>query len=109
VLATEVKELEEKGETPKGSGYKYTNSKGVAMVKYHCDTLPERGATNNNLGGNLSICFPIGQKMLVIFGHNECIFKQYTVTGKQWYGPNGEAYVVPKDDGAGIMISAFQS
>ena len=31
------------------------------------------------------------------------------MTGKQWYGPNGETYVVPKDDGCGVMISAFQS
>jgi len=77
VIATEVKELEEKGEIPKGSGFKYTNSRGVAIVKYHCDALPERGATNNNnLGGNLSICFPIRQTPLVIFGHDECIFKQ---------------------------------
>jgi len=70
-------------------------------------------ATNNNLGGNLggnlSICFPIGQKLLVIFGHDECIIKQYTMTGKQWHGPNGETYVIPKDDSAGVMISAFQS
>ena len=109
MLATEVKELEEKGEIPKGSSYKYTNSKGVAMVEYHCDMLPERGATNNNLGGNLSICFPIEQTPLVIFSHDECIFIQYTMTGKKWYGPNGETYVIPKDDGAGVIISAFQS
>ena len=76
VIATEVKELEEKGEIPKGSSSKYANSKSAAMVEYHCNMLPERGATNNNLGGNLSICFPIGQTLLVIFGHDECIFKQ---------------------------------
>ena len=57
VLAIEAKELEEKGEIPKGSSCKYTNSESVAMVEYHSDTLPERGATNNNLGGNLSIHF----------------------------------------------------
>ena len=94
VLATEVIELEEKGEIPKGSSYKYTNSKGVAMVEYHCDALPE-GVTNNNLGGNLSVHFPIRQKLLVIFAHDECIFEQYAMTGKQWYGQNGETYVIP--------------
>ena len=90
VLATEAKEPKKKGEIPKGSGYKYTNSEGVAMVEFHCDMLPERGAINNNLGGNLSVCFPIGQKPLVMFGHKECIFNQCTMTGKQWYGSNGE-------------------
>ena len=75
VLATAVKKLEEMGEIPKGISYKYTNSEGVAMVEYHSNALPEREATNNNPGGNLSICFPIGQNLLVIFSHNECIFK----------------------------------
>jgi hypothetical protein len=28
---------------------------------------------------------------------------------KNWMGPNGETAIVPKDEGAGIMISAFQS
>ena len=28
---------------------------------------------------------------------------------KQWYGPNKETFIRPKDDGLGIMISAFQS
>jgi len=30
------------------------------------------------------------------------------MSGKQWYRPNKETYIVPKDDGMGIMISAFQ-
>ena len=40
---------------------------------------------------------------------DECIFKQFILTGKSWKGPNGETAVVPKDDGAGVMIRAFQS
>ena len=28
---------------------------------------------------------------------------------KSWVGPNGETNIVPKDDGLGIVISAFQS
>ncbi len=38
-----------------------------------------------------------------------CFFKQFMMVNKQWYGPNRETYVVPKDDGQGVMISAFQS
>jgi len=81
------------------------------MFEYHVDSLkmikPESVTTN--LGGNLSTRFPELKKPLVIFDHDECIFKQYTMPMKQWYGPNREPYVVPKDDGMGVMISAFQS
>ena len=49
------------------------------------------------------------QKPLIIFGQDEFIFKQYTFTKKAWVGPNGEKMLIPKDDGQGIMISAFQS
>ena len=31
------------------------------------------------------------------------------MTNKSWVGPNGETVAVPKDDGQGLMISAFQS
>ena len=49
------------------------------------------------------------KKKLIIPGQDECIFKQYTFTKKAWVGPNGEKMLIPKDDGQGIMISAFQS
>jgi hypothetical protein len=44
-----------------------------------------------------------------MFGHDECIFKQYTLTNKHWKAPNGATVLIPKDDGQGVMISAFQS
>jgi len=31
------------------------------------------------------------------------------LTNKAWVGPNGETVAVPKDEGQGLMISAFQS
>ena len=43
------------------------------------------------------------------FGHDESIFKQFTFSLKSWIGLNGESVIMPKDDGMGIMISAFQS
>ena len=46
---------------------------------------------------------------MIIFGHDECIFKQFHVTKKAWTGPNGETVLIPKDDGQGVMISGFQS
>ena len=46
---------------------------------------------------------------MLIYGHDESIFKQYLLTGKTWIGPNGEKAITPKDEGHGVMISAFQS
>jgi hypothetical protein len=106
-------ELQGKGEVTKGSGYKYTSDDGLAMVEYHTDAVTRTSIKpewiTTNLGGNLSIRKPPNMKPLILFGHDECIFKQFTMPGKQWYGPNRETYIVPKDDGMGIMISAFQS
>jgi hypothetical protein len=44
-----------------------------------------------------------------MFGHDEAIFKQYLLTKKSWYGPDGMSVLVPTDDGEGVMISACQS
>ncbi len=48
-------------------------------------------------------------KPLICFGHDECIYKQLVLISKAWKCTNGEIAPVPKDDGAGIMISTFQS
>jgi hypothetical protein len=48
-------------------------------------------------------------KPMIIFGQDECIFKQFLMTKKTWIGPNGEKNLVPKDEGLGRMISAFVS
>ena len=60
-------------------------------------------------GGNLSARLKKDEKPLIMFGHDEAIFKQYLLTKKAWYGPDGISVLVPKDDGQGVMISAFQS
>jgi len=80
------------------------------MLEYHIGTSNKLNKwATTHLGGNLSICFPIGQKPLIVFGHDECICKEFLMSAKAWVGPDGEMYVVPKDDGLGIMISTFQS
>ena len=63
----------------------------------------------SELGGNLSVRFPQGEKPLICFGHDESIYKQFLLTKKSWIGPDGETNIVPKDDGLGVMISALQS
>jgi hypothetical protein len=59
-------------------------------------------------GGRRSVRYKSGQ-MLIILGHDKAIMKQYLLTNKHWTGPNGEKAISPKDEGLGIMISAFQS
>ena len=59
---------------------------------------------------DLRICFPTDDsKPLIILGYDECIFKQFCMSKKSWVGLHGKTNIVPKDDGLGMMISAFQS
>ena len=51
----------------------------------------------------------VGTNPVVLLGHDKCIYKQYQFTGKYWVADNGSCLVIPKDKGAGLMISAFQS
>ena len=48
-------------------------------------------------------------KPLIIFGHDESIFKNYHMTKSAWVAPDGTTVLVPKDDGQGLMIPAYQS
>jgi hypothetical protein len=45
----------------------------------------------------------------MIFGQDECIFKQYNRSNKSWSDPDGTRALLPKEDGQGVMISAFAS
>ena len=60
-------------------------------------------------GGNLSVRKPRDAKPLFMFGQDECIFKQYSFTKKAWKSSDGSMALIPKDEGAGVMISAFVS
>ena len=37
------------------------------------------------------------------------MFSQFSFNGKQWVSPDGKRAILPKSNGMGIMISAFQS
>jgi len=82
------------------------------MVEYHvdiCHLFQDRMNERTKFGGNLSVRLAKEEKPLLMYGHDESIFKQYLLTGKSWIGPNGEKAMSPKDEGQGVMISAFQS
>ena len=105
-------EFETKGYIPIDSGYKFINDEGIKMVEYHVDShekFQERMNEETSYGGQLSVRKSKDSRPLITFGHDECIFKQYLVTHKSWCTKDGATVLVPKDDGQGVMISAFQS
>jgi hypothetical protein len=42
-----------------------------------------------------------------MFGHNEAMIKQYLLNKKSCHGPDGISVLVSKDNGHGVLISAF--
>ena len=95
-------ELIEKSFILKGSGYKYADTDGCAMVKYHvgsCSIFQDEINKDTEFGGRLSVRKPENMKPLIIWGHDECIFKQYLLTNKSLYAPDGEAVLVTKYEG----------
>jgi hypothetical protein len=80
------------------------------MVELHidsCHLFAERANKETKYGGWVSI--QKAEDAFIMFGHDKCIFKKFHTTNKSWKAPNGETVLIPKDDGQGVMISAFQS
>ena len=50
----------------------------------------------------------LGERPVICLGQVEAIVKQYISTKKIWT-QKGKCWIVPKDEGYGIMISTFQS
>jgi hypothetical protein len=109
----EAEKLQVLGKVTKGSGYVYTKElTGKTMVEYHVDTCKEfmeKMNKESEFGGNISVRSNPNKKPLIVFGQDECIVKQYSFTQKSWNGPNREQALIPKDDGLGVMMSAFVS
>ena len=92
-------------------GYEHTDKESnEEMVEYHVDTIPlfQERMENVKFGGNLSVRIEPGVRPLIIIGQDEAIFKQYLFRMKRWQIGKTRA-AMPKDDGAGVMISGFQS
>ena len=49
----------------------------------------------------------LNQSPIMFIGQDEAIFKQFLFLTKMWTGPDGERPLLPKDEGAGVMISCF--
>jgi DNA-binding transcriptional regulator YhcF (GntR family) len=106
-----VKAMEENEEIDEGLGHRYQNSENKDMVEFHVDQHPsfQDEVSTTLYGGNLSVRIPLNAKPLICFGQDECIFKQFTFTPKAWCAPDGQRPMTPKDEGLGVMISAFVS
>jgi hypothetical protein len=113
ILLEEAERLQVLGKVTNGSGYEYIDElTGETMVEYHvdaCKAFMERKNNESEFVGDLSGRRDQLKRPLIVFGKDECIVKQYLFTQKSWNGLNGETALIPKDDGLGVMISAFVS
>lgn len=80
--------MEKKGNLSKNCGYQYIvkdkDDVDLTMVEYHVNgsILFQDRLYNTKFGDNLSVCKPSNVKPQLMFGQDECIFKQYTFSKK---------------------------
>jgi hypothetical protein len=105
----ESKRMESLEQVPTNCGYIYVNDDGIDMIEYHIDVSYhfEDKLAGCPFGGNLSIRKPIAAKPVIYVGQDEAIFKQFLFSHKMWVAPGGQQALLPKDEGSGIMVSAF--
>ena len=91
-------------------GHSYRGINGEEMIEYHVDDhecLQEYACQKyGKFGGNVSVRMPSG-KPLIIFGQDESVFNQFAFGAKQWVGSSGERALLPKSEGAGLMVSGI--
>eukprot|EP00978_Attheya_sp_CCMP212_P029890 scaffold107936_cov28-Attheya_sp.AAC.1 len=95
---------------------------GVKMIEFHVDSIVDNDAKslhkyieeatkrNKGMGANQShFRKDKTRNVLIPFGQDECIFKQFLLRKKAWRSKSGKFKLTPKDDGSGIMVSALES
>ena len=96
----EVEELAEKDENfKKEYGYEYVDeATNRILVEFHVDDHPSFMEKVKHLpfGGNLSVRKRKDEKPLIQFGQDEAIYRQFLLTLKQWYMPDGTTTTNPK-------------
>jgi hypothetical protein len=105
--------LEEEEEIELSHGHHHVDAETeVEMVEFHVDDHHGfQGKMNltTRFRGNLSVRKPPDRKPIIGFGQDEAIMKQHCFTTKAWTAPSGQKAITPKDEGMGVMISAFLS
>jgi hypothetical protein len=111
---TEKLRLEEEIELSHGC-HCFDTETEVEMVEFHVDDhhgFQEKMNSTIRFGGNLSVRKPPDKKPIIGFGQDEAVMnkkKQHCFTTKAWTAPSGQKAITPKDEGMGMMISAFVS
>jgi hypothetical protein len=76
----------EKGELIKEQGYRYEDERGDTYMELHVDShfiFQDECNKSHVFGGGLSVRRDVNKgKPLIIFGQDECIFKQYSMSKK---------------------------
>jgi hypothetical protein len=62
---------------------------------------------NKKYGGDLSIRLPVGVRPVLMVGQYESTFHQFIFSKKQWEGPNGKQFLMPKSEGEIYMASGY--
>ena len=99
-----------KGNLSENLGFKYEKD-GKFFYKYHVDdseSFCEKCATLP-FGGNLSVRKPADKRAIMMICQDEAIVKQNLTSLLAWTLPDGLKALIPKDNGAGAMISGFTS
>jgi hypothetical protein len=110
---SEKQKLEEEEAIELAHGHHYVDPEmQTSMVEFYVDdhhSFQEKMNATTRFGGNLSVRKPADKKPIICFGQDKAIMKQYCFTTKAWTAPSGQKALVPKDEGMGLMISAFVS
>ena len=101
-------------DTPLSRGYQFIDpNTGIVMLEFHVDDhrcLQMYACEHcGEFGGKVSVRRPPNSRPVIIFGQDEFVFSQLSFNGMQWVGPSGKRSILPKNDGMGVMVSAFQS
>jgi hypothetical protein len=109
--ANELEESLSKPPLPRNISYNYTTPNDVQMREYHLDMHKTFGdfvsANNKQFGGDLSVRLRAGERPVLLVGQDESTFHQFIFSKKQWKGPNGKAFLMPKSEGEIYMASGF--
>jgi hypothetical protein len=96
--------VQDKSLYPNMNGYLYTNADRRHMLEFHIDDHVYFQKIQSHLlfGASLSVRKPTTIKPLIIFGQDECIFKQIKFSKKTWRLPDGRYPLLPKEGGVQV-------